>query len=205
GPTHEPIDPVRYIANRSSGKQGYAIAIAARDMGATVTLVSGPTNLSVPHSIKFCPVETVREMLLAVESSLPADIAVFAAAAVDWRVNKQSKQKIKKNGVSPPAFSLTENPDILRIIAARKKLRPKLVVGFAAETENIIENAKVKLFKKGCDLIVANDVSPERGIMWGSRNTVHIISTHSVESWPEMDKQHVADKLLQLIAKQLYS
>jgi len=203
GPTHEPIDPVRYIANRSSGKQGYALAIAARNMGAEVTLVSGPTSLDVPHGVKFHPVETVREMLGAVEAALPVDIAIFAAAAADWRVNNPSEQKIKKTGTASPVLSLTENPDILRTIAQRQQARPDLVVGFAAETENVIEHAKAKLRRKGCDWIVANNVSPERSVMGGERNTVHIVSDSGVESWPEMDKQLVADKLLQLIAEQL--
>ena len=203
GPTHEPIDPVRYIANRSSGKQGYALAIAARNMGAEVTLVSGPTSLDVPHGVKFHPVETVREMLGAVEAALPVDIAIFAAAAADWRVNNPSEQKIKKTGTASPVLSLTENPDILRTIAQRQQARPDLVVGFAAETENVIEHAKAKLRRKGCDWIVANNVSPERSVMGGERNTVHIVSDSGVESWPEMDKQLVADKLLQLIAERL--
>ncbi|MEN2494721.1 MAG: Coenzyme A biosynthesis bifunctional protein CoaBC [Hyphomicrobiaceae bacterium hypho_1] len=203
GPTYEPIDPVRYIANRSSGKQGYALAIAARNMGAKVTLVSGPTNLNTPHGVKFCPVVTVEEMLSAVEASLPADVAIFAAAAADWRISERSTQKIKKNGNLPPLFSLSENPDILRIISGHEKARPKLVVGFAAETENVIENAKAKLFRKKCDLIIANDVSHYSGIMRGMRNEVHIVSYNGVESWPEMDKQHVANKLLKLISEQL--
>ena len=203
GPTHEPIDPVRYIANRSSGKQGYALAIAARNMGAEVTLVSGPTSLDMPHGVKFRSVETVREMLGAVEAALPADIAIFAAAPADWRVNNPSEQKIKKTGTVSPVLSLTENPDILRTIAQRQQARPDLVVGFAAETENVIAHAKAKLHRKGCDWIVANNVSPEGGVMGGERNTVHLVSHSGVESWPEMDKQRVADKILQLIAEQL--
>ncbi len=205
GPTHEPIDPVRYIANRSSGKQGYALAVAARNMGADVTLVSGPVNLEAPHGVQFCPVETVREMLTAVESALPADIAIFAAAAADWRVDQQAEQKIKKTGQEAPVLSLVENPDILSTISKCQKKRPRLVVGFAAETENVIENAKAKLRKKGCDWIVANDVSPDSGVMGGARNTVHLVSGSGVESWPEMDKQQVADKILHFIADEIHS
>ena len=195
GPTHEPIDPVRYIANRSSGKQGHAIARAAAAAGARVTLVSGPVNLPDPPGIAMVRVESARDMLAAVEQALPADIAIFAAAVADWRVANADPQKIKKNGGSLPDLALTENPDILATIAHRNAGRPELVVGFAAETQNVIDNAKAKLARKGCDLIVANDVSPESGVMGGDRNTVHLVSAAGVETWPILSKTEVAEKL----------
>ncbi len=174
GPTHEPIDPVRYIANRSSGKQGHAIAAAAAAAGAEVALVSGPVNLPDPSGVTVVKVETAREMLQAVERALPADIAIFAAAVADWRIANAGEQKIKKKaGQATPELSLTENPDILSTIAHRKSQRPKLVIGFAAETENVAANAKDKLARKGCDWILANDVSPQTGIMGGDSNTDH--------------------------------
>src|SRR5262249_10932852 len=160
GPTNEPIDPVRYIANRSSGKQGHAIAAAAAAAGADVVLVSGPVNLPDPPGLKIVKVETAREMLKAVEQALPADVAVFAAAVADWRAEHSSDNKIKKQPGQTPTLKLTENPDILATIAHRKTERPKLVIGFAAETDDLIANAKAKLAKKGCDWILANDVSP---------------------------------------------
>ncbi|WP_413990989.1 bifunctional phosphopantothenoylcysteine decarboxylase/phosphopantothenate--cysteine ligase CoaBC [Labrys okinawensis] len=201
GPTHEPIDPVRYIANRSSGKQGYAIAAAALTAGARVTLVSGPVALLAPPGVNMVPVETAREMLEAVEMALPADIAIFSAAVADWRVADAGAQKIKKGEAGTPSFSLVENPDILATIAHDTARRPAFVVGFAAETENVVEHAKAKLARKGCDLIVANDVSPESGVMGGDRNRVHLISARGVETWPDMDKDAVARALVAYIAK----
>ena len=203
GPTHEAIDPVRYIANRSSGVQGYAIASAAARQGARVTLISGPTNLANPAGVHTTRVESAREMLAAVEAALPADIAVFAAAVADWRVDRESDQKIKKTGKGAPALAFTENPDILRTIARSTTARPELVIGFAAETESVLANAKAKLKKKGCDWIVANDVSPEGGVMGGKRNTVHIISKAGVESWPEVIKEDVAARLVEMAAEHL--
>lgn len=203
GPTHEPIDPVRYIANRSSGAQGYAIAAAAARLGADVTLVSGPTNLAVPLAVDVVRVETAREMLAAVKAALPADVGVFAAAVADWQVANRSDQKIKKSSKGLPTLSFTENPDILRTISKKKKNRPALVIGFAAETENVIAHAQAKLKKKGCDWIVANDVSPDSGVMGGTHNTVHIISASGIESWPEMIKSAVAEKLVHLAAQHL--
>jgi phosphopantothenoylcysteine decarboxylase / phosphopantothenate---cysteine ligase len=202
GPTHEPIDPVRYIANRSSGKQGYAIAKAAADAGATVTLVSGPVTLADPPGVTVIRVESARDMLAAVEKALPADAAVFAAAVADWRVAEAGEQKIKKTA-GAPKLALVENPDILATIAKRKTLRPKLVVGFAAETEHVVENARTKRERKGCDWIVANDVSPATGIMGGDRNSVHLITADGVESWPDEAKDDVATDLVVRIAKAL--
>jgi phosphopantothenoylcysteine decarboxylase / phosphopantothenate---cysteine ligase len=203
GPTHEPIDPVRYIANRSSGKQGYAIAKAAADAGATVTLVSGPVMLADPPGVTMVRVESARDMLAAVEKALPADAAVFAAAVADWRIAEAGEQKIKKTAAGAPKLALVENPDILATTAKRKTLRPKLVVGFAAETEHVIENARTKRERKGCDWIVANDVSPATGIMGGDRNSVHLITADGVESWPDEAKDDVATDLVARIAKAL--
>jgi phosphopantothenoylcysteine decarboxylase / phosphopantothenate---cysteine ligase len=203
GPTHEPIDPVRYIANRSSGKQGYAIAKAAEESGAAVTLVSGPVTLPDPPGIAVIRVESARDMLAAVEKALPADAAVFAAAVADWRVAEAGEQKIKKTGGGAPKLALVENPDILATIAQRKTLRPRLVVGFAAETEHVVENARLKRERKGCDWIVANDVSPATGIMGGDHNTVHLITADGVESWPDEAKDDVATDLVARIAKAL--
>jgi phosphopantothenoylcysteine decarboxylase/phosphopantothenate--cysteine ligase len=203
GPTHEPIDPVRYIANRSSGKQGAAIAAQAVALGARVTLVTGPTQLADPAGVEVIHVESAREMLEAVRRALPADAAVFAAAVADWRVATQEDEKIKKApGKGPPRLELVENPDILKTIAAeRRGRRPQLVIGFAAETQNVIEFARKKRKAKGADWIVANDVSPETGIMGGDRNTVHVISEDGVESWPELDKTEVARRLVARIAQ----
>jgi len=201
GPTHEPIDPVRYIANRSSGKQGYAIAEALALCGAETTLISGPTNLSDPRGVNTIRVETAREMLAACEAALPVDIAICAAAVADWRADHKSNQKIKKNGGATPSLDLVENPDILKSISGLKKGRPDLVVGFAAETENVIDYAKAKLKKKGCDWIVANDVSPGTGIMGGDRNTVHVIRKEGTESWAEMTKQEVGTALVKQVAQ----
>ena len=200
GPTHEPIDPVRYIANRSSGRQGHAIARAAAEAGAAVTLVSGPVDLGDPPGVITVQVETARDMLDAVEAALPADIAVFAAAVSDWRVAAPAHQKIKKSG-DAPALSLTENPDILATIARRASGRPRLVVGFAAETENVVENARAKLARKGCDLIVANDVTPDLGVMGGDDNTVHLVTKDRVETWPTLGKDEVARRLIARLAE----
>lgn len=200
GPTHEPIDPVRYIANRSSGKQGYALARALADLGAYVTLVSGPVGLPDPAGVTTRRVETAREMLAAVENALPADVFVAAAAVADWRVANEGGEKIKKQAGKLPSFDLTENPDILASVARRAQGRPPLVVGFAAETENVIEHAKAKLARKGCDMIVANDVSPASGVMGGDRNRVHIVTAQGVEDWPDLDKDEVARRLARTIA-----
>jgi phosphopantothenoylcysteine decarboxylase / phosphopantothenate---cysteine ligase len=200
GPTREAIDPVRYISNHSSGKQGYAIAEAAIKMGAQVTLVSGPVDLPIPPGVGMLPVTSADEMLAAVETSLPADIAIFSAAVADWKVAGPAGEKIKKQDGTLPTLSFTENPDILKTIANLKKHRPRIVVGFAAETEKLIDHAKAKLAKKGCDLIVANDVSPEGGVFGGDWNTVHVVSTGGVESWPAMSKQEVATKLMAKLA-----
>jgi phosphopantothenoylcysteine decarboxylase / phosphopantothenate---cysteine ligase len=203
GPTHEPIDPVRYIANRSSGKQGYAIARAAAAAGAAVTLVAGPVAIPDPPGVKVIKVESARDMLAAAQASLPADAAVFAAAVADWRVAEAGAQKIKKTAAGTPKLSLIENPDILATIAKRKSHRPRLVIGFAAETEQVIANARAKRERKGCDWIVANDVSPSTGIMGGDRNTVHLITGEGVESWPDAAKDDVAARLVARIAAAL--
>jgi phosphopantothenoylcysteine decarboxylase/phosphopantothenate--cysteine ligase len=203
GPTSEPIDPVRFIANRSSGKQGHAIAAAAAAAGADVVLVSGPVNLPAPPGVSLIRVETAQQMLAAVEKALPADVAVFAAAVADWRVRRVSEGKIKKQGGGPPTLDLVENPDILSTIAHRKSGRPRLVIGFAAETDHVIANAKAKLKKKGCDWILANDVSPRTGIMGGDTNTVHLVSAAGVESWPPQSKDGVARALIERIAAAL--
>jgi phosphopantothenoylcysteine decarboxylase/phosphopantothenate--cysteine ligase len=204
GPTHEPIDPVRYIANRSSGKQGYAIAEAFARAGADTTLVAGPVALSDPPGVTMVKVETAREMLAAAQAALPADIAVFTAAVADWRVANAGAQKLKKDGsATPPALALAQNPDILATVAALKTGRPRLVVGFAAETEDVIANARRKLDAKGCDLVVANDVSPASGVMGGERNRVHLVTAQGVEEWPDLDKQEVARRLVQRLADRL--
>jgi phosphopantothenoylcysteine decarboxylase/phosphopantothenate--cysteine ligase len=200
GPTHEPIDPVRYIANRSSGKQGHAIAAAAVRAGARVTLVAGPVSVPDPQGADVVHVETARQMLTAVEAALPADIAIFAAAVADWRVDGQSTEKIKKGASGTPDLHLAENPDILATIGHHPSLRPKLVIGFAAETQNLIANAEAKLRKKGADFIVANDVSPATGIMGGDRNSVRIVSHAGVEDWPEASKEDVATALIEKAA-----
>jgi len=203
GPTHEPIDPVRYIANRSSGRQGYAIAAAAARLGARVTLISGPVGLADPEGVRVVRVETAAEMLAATEAALPADVGVFAAAVADWRIAEAAQEKIKKGKGGTPSLTLVENPDILKSIARRTAGRPALVVGFAAETERVVEHARAKRKSKGCDWIVANDVSPETGIMGGTRNTVNVITAEGVESWPEMDKDAVAGQLVARIAEHL--
>jgi phosphopantothenoylcysteine decarboxylase/phosphopantothenate--cysteine ligase len=205
GPTHEPIDPVRYIANRSSGKQGAAIAAEAAALCARVTLVTGPTQVADPAGVEVIHIESAQEMLAAVCKALPADIAIFAAAVADWRVATRSTEKIKKGrDVGPPRLELVENPDILKTIASEPPgRRPRLVVGFAAETENVVAFAKKKRKAKGADWIVANDVSPETGIMGGDRNAVHLISADGVESWPELDKVEVARRLVARAAAHL--
>ncbi len=200
GPTHEPIDPVRYIANRSSGKQGHAIAAALAKLGADVTLVAGPCGQPDPAGVKTIHVESAREMLEACQAALPLDIGVFAAAVADWRVDQAGTQKMKKNGDVPPSLALVENPDILKTISRHATARPALVVGFAAETENVLDYARAKLARKGCDWIVANDVSPATGIMGGDRNTVHLISATAHEDWPELSKLDVAARLAARIA-----
>lgn len=202
GPTHEPVDPVRYLANRSSGKQGYAIALACAALGAETVLVSGPTNLPDPDGLKTVRVESAVEMLAACEAELPADIAICAAAVADWRVDGLANQKIKKKGGDIPALKLVENPDICQTLSNHAK-RPELVVGFAAETENLIDYAKAKRVKKGCDWIVANDVSPATGIMGGDHNVVHVITAMEEEEWPHMPKGQVGEKLAERIARHL--
>lgn len=203
GPTHEPIDPVRYIANRSSGAQGTAIAVALRDLGARVTFVTGPAMIRAPSGVRVVAVETAAEMLAAVEASLPAEAAVFAAAVADWRVANASASKMKKDvSGQAPALQFTENPDILATIS-RGDQRPTLVVGFAAETEDVVLNARAKRLRKGCDWIVANDVSPASGIMGGTENAVTLISADGEETWPRMAKNAVAQKLAQRIANAL--
>jgi phosphopantothenoylcysteine decarboxylase/phosphopantothenate--cysteine ligase len=204
GPTHEPIDPVRFIANRSSGKQGYAIAAAAAAAGADVALVSGPVEVANPPGVAVVKIETANEMLAAVEQALPADVAVFAAAVADWRSERVSRSKIKKQeGRQGQQLALVENPDILATIAHRKSNRPRLVIGFAAETDDVIANAKLKRVKKGCDWILANDVSPETGTMGGDSNTIHLITATGVESWPPQSKEDVAHQLVERIATAL--
>lgn len=203
GPTHEPIDPVRYIANRSSGRQGHAIAEAAARAGAEVILVSGPVTIPDPDGVRAIHVETAREMMAAVESELPASIFIGAAAVADWRVDRAGAQKMKKGGAGAPELRLTENPDILASVAKRPTDRPELVVGFAAETERVVEHAREKLAGKSCDLIVANDVSPDTGVLGGVANTVHLVSASGLESWPKMDKGAVAAALVRRCAEML--
>jgi phosphopantothenoylcysteine decarboxylase/phosphopantothenate--cysteine ligase len=203
GPTHEPIDPVRYIANRSSGKQGHAIARAAADAGAEVTLVSGPVNVPDPPGVRVVRTESARDMLAAVEAALPADVAIFAAAVADWRVAQASGQKIKKGPAGTPILALTENPDILSSVAHMKQKRPALVIGFAAETERVVAHAKQKLQRKGCDWILANDVSAESGVMGGDLNSIHLVTADGVESWPTQTKDEVAHMLVERIAAKI--
>ena len=204
GPTHEPIDPVRYLANRSSGQQGSSIASALAALGARVTFVTGPATVPPPLGVDVVRVETAREMLDAVERALPADAAVFAAAVADWHVAEAANEKMKKvKGSAPPALSLAENPDILATISKLSEGRPNLVVGFAAETNDVIENATAKRERKGCDWIVANDVSPETGIMGGDENAVTVIDDNGADSWPRMSKEDVASRLADRIAAAL--
>jgi len=203
GPTHEAIDPVRYIANRSSGRQGLAIATALARRGAKTTLVSGPTNLPDPAGVEVIHIESARDMLAACERALPADVAVCAAAVADWRVAREAGEKLKKNGAAPPALEMAENPDILATLSAAANTRPALVIGFAAETENVVEYARAKLARKGCDWILANDVSPETGTFGGDDNTIHLVSTDGVEDWPRMSKSDVAERLADRITAAL--
>ncbi len=194
---------MRYIANRSSGKQGHAIAAAAAAAGADVTLVSGPVHLPDPPRVKVIKVASAQEMLAAVMKALPAEVAVFAAAVADWRPAKPQVSKIKKRIGAAPTLALTENPDILATVAHDTTRRPRLVIGFAAETDHIIEHAKAKLARKGCDWILANDVSAESGVMGGDRNTVHLVTAQGVESWPPQSKEDVARALIARIAEAL--
>jgi phosphopantothenoylcysteine decarboxylase / phosphopantothenate---cysteine ligase len=204
GPTCEPIDPVRYISNRSSGRQGHAIAEALTLFGAATTLVSGPTSLPHPRGVTVIPIETAVEMLAACEAALPVDIAVCAAAVGDWRIAQPSQQKLKKIAGAPaPGFQFSENPDILETLSRSSERRPKLVIGFAAETTRVVENAMAKRDRKGCDWIVANDVSPSTGTFGGECNTVHLISAEGVEDWPPMSKRAVAERLAARIADRL--
>jgi phosphopantothenoylcysteine decarboxylase/phosphopantothenate--cysteine ligase len=197
GPTHEPIDPVRYIANRSSGKQGYAIAEALAALGARVTLVSGPVALPTPAGVHRVDVESAREMAAAVDAALPADIAVMVAAVADWRAESASGQKIKKDGATPPTLTLAENPDILAGLAASER-RPRLLIGFAAETEKVVDHAIAKRARKNVDWIVANDVSGD--VMGGDSNRVHIVTADGVENWDDLPKNEVATRLAARIA-----
>ena len=204
GPTHEPIDPVRYIANRSSGRQGHSIAAAVAALGARVTLVTGPVLVPDPAGVVVKHVESAQQMLEACQAALPADAAIFAAAVADWRVVSSAKGKIKKvPGAAPPALELVANPDILATIAQAGPKRPKLVVGFAAETDDLMANAQAKRARKNADWIVANDVSPETGIMGGDENVVHLITADGVEDWPRLAKQEVARRLAARIADSL--
>ena len=204
GPTHEPIDPVRYIANRSSGAQGTAVAAALRDLGARVTFVTGPATVPPPDGVQVVRVETAREMLAAVEAALPADAAVMAAAVADWRVAEEARSKIKKvAGAAAPSLTFAENPDILKTVAQSLTHRPRLVVGFAAETDDVLAHAQAKLARKGCDWIVANDVSPGTGIMGGAENAVTLISAAGSEPWPRLPKDEVARRLALRIAEAL--
>lgn len=203
GPTHEPIDPVRYIANRSSGAQGTAIAKALAALGADVTFVTGPADVPLPMDMTVVKVQTAQQMLEAVQAAGPADAAVFAAAVADWHVANAGDSKIKKDGSGLPKLEFAENPDILATVSQMTKGRPKLVIGFAAETDDVIANATAKRLRKQCDWIVANDVSPETGIMGGSENAVTLISADGAESWPRMAKDAVAATLAQRIAEAL--
>jgi phosphopantothenoylcysteine decarboxylase/phosphopantothenate--cysteine ligase len=204
GPTHEPIDPVRYIANRSSGRQGHAIAAALASLGARVTLVSGPVGVPDPVGVTVRHIESAQQMLAACQEALPAEIAVCAAAVADWRVASAASGKIKKvPGAAPPTLELVPNPDILATLSAPGPRRPALVVGFAAETDDLMANAQVKRMRKGCDWIVANDVSPETGIMGGVENAVHLITADGVEDWPRLAKDEVARRLSARIAAAL--
>lgn len=204
GPTHEPIDPVRYIANRSSGQQGHAIAAALAALGARVTLVSGPVAVPDPPGVRVVKIETAEQMLAACQSALPADIAVCAAAVADWRVARPAGEKIKKKpGAPPPSLAMALNPDILATLSAKGPARPRLVVGFAAETSDVVAHARAKLKAKGCDWIVANDVSPGTGILGGAENAVHLVTRRGVEDWPRLAKAEVARRLAERIASLL--
>jgi phosphopantothenoylcysteine decarboxylase/phosphopantothenate--cysteine ligase len=200
GPTHEPIDPVRYIANRSSGKQGHAIAAALARLGADTVLVSGPSSEADPAGVAVVAIESAREMLAACQAALPVDVAVCAAAVSDWRPTDAAEHKMKKNGGGPPGLDLTENPDILATLSKAGNQRPALVIGFAAETEDVVDNARAKLARKGCDWILANDVGPATGTFGGDANSVHLIGAESHQPWPRMSKADVADRLGRCIA-----
>ncbi|GBR70908.1 bifunctional phosphopantothenoylcysteine decarboxylase/phosphopantothenate--cysteine ligase CoaBC [Gluconobacter kanchanaburiensis] len=197
GPTVEPLDPVRFLSNHSSGRQGYAIAASLAQRGADVTLVSGPVTIPVPPGVRRIAVQTAREMLTACEAALPADAAICAAAVSDWRAKQPAAGKIKKTADGPPSLELVENPDILATLC-RSTRRPSLVVGFAAETDDVLDNALAKRARKGCDWLVANDV--RQGVFGATRNTVSLIDESGVQGWPEMDKMHVADRLAERIA-----
>lgn len=203
GPTHEPIDPVRYIANRSSGAQGTAIARALADLGAQVVFVTGPAEVPPPSGVEVVRVESAREMMAAVEAALPADAGVFAAAVADWRVASASDRKLKKSKDGLPVLEFAENPDILKTVSQMQTGRPGLVIGFAAETDDVIANATAKRARKGCDWILANDVSPDTGIMGGNENAVVLISEGGAEDWPRMSKTEVAQRLAERIAQAL--
>ena len=203
GPTHEPIDPVRYIANRSSGRQGHAIAQAAARAGAHVVLISGPVSIPDPVGVEMRRVETARDMLSAVEAALPADVFIGAAAVADWRVEGTSDSKIKKTPAGSPSLKLAENPDILAQVSALSSRRPQLVVGFAAETNDLLDHARAKLTRKGCDLIIANDVGAGSNVMGGTHNKVHLVSHTGVDSWPLLDKDEVASRLIARCAELL--
>lgn len=206
GPTHEPIDPVRYIANRSSGKQGHAIAASLAAAGAEVVLVSGPTAQPDPAGVSVVRIETARQMLAACQAALPADIAVCAAAVADWRVATEAGEKLKKEkGEGPPTMAFAENPDILATLSGMKQGRPGLVIGFAAETEKVVEHAVAKRARKGCDWIVANDVSPATGTFGGDNNSVTLISGDAPESWPPLTKTAVAERLVERIVARVAS
>lgn len=200
GPTLEPLDPVRFLANRSSGKQGYAIAAALAAAGAETTLISGPVALAPPAGVKLIEIETAEQMLAAAEAALPADVAIFAAAVADWRPQTVSDSKLKKSGGTPPSIALTANPDILAAIAAAKQ-RPRLVIGFAAETGNLLALVSEKRRTKACDWIVANDVST--GVFGADRNTIHLVTAEGSEAWPELTKTEIAARLVERIAKTL--
>jgi phosphopantothenoylcysteine decarboxylase/phosphopantothenate--cysteine ligase len=202
GPTREPIDPVRYISNHSSGKQGHAIAAALAALGAETVLVRGPTQEPDPPGVAVVAIETAAQMLAACEAALPVDVAVMAAAVADWRIEAISASKLKKDG-SAPVLRLSENPDILMSLARRHGRRPALVIGFAAETDDVVDNARKKRVRKGCDWILANDVSPGTGTFGGERNTIHLIDADHVEDWPAMTKREVAERLAERIAAAL--
>ncbi len=202
GPTHEPIDPVRFLSNRSSGRQGHAVARAAAAAGAEVVLVSGPVELPDPAGVKTVHVETASQMLAAAEAALPVDAAVCAAAVADWHVAEEAREKLKKTPGKPPTLTLVDNPDVLATLA-RHKRRPRLVIGFAAETEKIVDHARAKLRAKGCDWILANDISPASGVLGGMKNTIHFVTAEGVESWPTQTKQAIADGLVRRIAAAL--
>ncbi|MCZ4266299.1 bifunctional phosphopantothenoylcysteine decarboxylase/phosphopantothenate--cysteine ligase CoaBC [Rhodobacteraceae bacterium G21628-S1] len=205
GPTHEPIDPVRYIANRSSGAQGAAVARALQALGAEVVFITGPATVRPPEGVQVVPVETAREMQAAVDAALPADAGVFAAAVADWRVASASDRKLKKTKDGMPRLEFAENPDILRDVSTRAEGRPSLVVGFAAETNDVVEHATAKRLRKGCDWIVANDVSPATGIMGGTENAVVLITADGAQHWPRMPKEQVAARLAEKICNALSS